>query len=174
MAMNWDKMREPVFSPMQVAAISGVDVLAQRDWRRRKFLDLIGTLGENGRWTYSCRDVLVLYLMRRLADRGFQIDHARNVSFAIYQTVAEMARAALEDEDPRPKGVKRFVTITYDPKLDDGNSTASGWTASPVDGIDGSLPLAMDAFQIVDCASLAYRMPNALVESLRECLGGEA
>jgi hypothetical protein len=57
------------FTPSQAAAITGVSVDSQRDWRRRMFLP-----GNPGGWTrYSLRDLCRLRLMRALVECGLPI-----------------------------------------------------------------------------------------------------
>ena len=55
------------FTPAQVAAITGVSVVLQRDWRRRGYLSSSSD-GKHNR--YGLRDVCLIYALRAFSDTG--------------------------------------------------------------------------------------------------------
>lgn len=59
---------ERVFSQSDASRLSGVPQDVLRDWRRREFLDGLGEQGENGRWSYSFHEIILLAIVRALED----------------------------------------------------------------------------------------------------------
>lgn len=76
------------FSPSEAAAITGVSVDLQRDWRRR------GLLPENkeGKWTrFNLDHIIEMSVMKVFADAGFSVSYvAECASMAILPTLARM------------------------------------------------------------------------------------
>lgn len=74
------------FSPSEAAAITGVSVDLQRDWRRRELLPE----NEGGKWTrFRLDHVIQMSVMKVFADAGFSVSYvAKFASMAILPTLA--------------------------------------------------------------------------------------
>jgi len=74
------------FSPAEAAAITGVSVNMQRDWRRR------GLLPENteGKWTrFDLKHIIEMSVMKAFSDAGFSVSYvAEFASMAIMPSLA--------------------------------------------------------------------------------------
>lgn len=76
------------FSPSEAAAITGVSVDLQRDWRRR------GLLPENklGKWTrFDLKHIIEMFVMKVFSDAGFAVSNVAEIaSLAILPTLARL------------------------------------------------------------------------------------
>lgn len=76
------------FSPSEAAAITGVSVDLQRDWRRR------GLLPENkqGKWTrFDLKHIIEMFVMKVFSDAGFSVSSVAEIaSLAILPTLRRL------------------------------------------------------------------------------------
>lgn len=68
---------EREFSPSEAAAITGVSLDLQRDWRRRGFLPE----NKQGKWTrFSLSDIIQMSTMKTFTDAGFSVSYVSSFS----------------------------------------------------------------------------------------------
>lgn len=86
----------PTFTPADIAAVAGVPVSLQREWRRQEILPKKDDRG----WTRITLDELArIFVLKRIADSGFTLKQAQ---LASYQAVKPML-AALEQQASSPE-----------------------------------------------------------------------
>lgn len=97
-----------MFKPSEVEELTGIKQENLRDWRRRGFTSF-GTASENGRWTYSKRDLLMLCITSELLSRWFRLDQALYYSsecvpqVALWLELPETPFSGLEGSIPNDK-----------------------------------------------------------------------
>lgn len=65
-----DPFLDPTLSPSELADLTEPTPELQRNYRAREMLDDIGTAGDNGRWKYSLRDVVAIWISDKLCWGG--------------------------------------------------------------------------------------------------------
>lgn len=69
------------YSLQEIQERTGIDPENLRDWRRRGLLEGVGTLQENGRWSYRVGDVLLLAIAVHLVRQsGLHLAHALKIA----------------------------------------------------------------------------------------------
>lgn len=147
---------DPVYSPGAVTTITDVHPDHLRDWRRRDFLNMIGTADENGRWKYSLRDAVAIWIGVRLSQ------HGRSMPLAdAFRYGAAMAGSVIERFLCRNRGIQRtagryFVTLA---EGDAQDGKAYGITSMRVADLSELAGREFDLMTVLDAERLAATIP---------------
>jgi len=140
-----------MFSPMDLEDLSDWSAQNFRDYRRKGYLDLIGTRLENGRWRYSRRDGATVWLAGIIHERDRLID--LNHIFGQAYGLADDLLAHI-DGKPAP----RYAAAVY---TRDENGL-HGWEAIRTDSIDAIDVPGLVSVEALDLAALARIAPDKL------------
>ncbi|WP_152968369.1 hypothetical protein [Gemmobacter sp. LW-1] len=147
---------EPTYSPGAVATITDAPPEHLRDWRRRDLLNLIGTAEENGRWKYSLRDVVAIWIGLRLSQHGRAMPLATAFNYG-----AGLAETVINRFLARKVGIpttgKRYAVTLADGDTKDGKTY--GITTLRVADLAELAGRDFDMLTVLDCERLAATIP---------------
>lgn len=100
MEQNWSH----VFTPGELAQITGISTEQQRDWRRRELI--VGKDEPNKHAQFDLITVAELLVLKRLIDQGIPVSRAKSLAEKSAQAVARFAAG-----DPRASRYIVFYTL---------------------------------------------------------------
>lgn len=146
---------EPELSPAEFARVTGVSPDMQRDWRRRGYIDDIGTMQKNGRWKYDWSDAFLIFIARKIVANGFELTLSLRIANTIAPFVLFQAQHqwGIYSTDGRNK---RFFRVFKDPAKE--VEGYDDWTAKTTMYLDDGSGVA--ASILVDAHMIAYQLPE--------------
>ncbi|MEP0188822.1 hypothetical protein [Roseibium sp.] len=125
----------------------------QRDWRRRGYIENLGTQSDKGRWLYDWYDAFIIYLMRQMYEGGCELSRAQLFAATIYEDVLSYAIEARFPGKVAPRC--RYHHFFKDPRgrVEDGN-----WVARPFNSLESGKIRSVGF--LVDCSGLANDLPG--------------
>ena len=163
---------EPHMPPAKLAEVTGLSADMQRDWRRRGYIENLGTQGSNGRWEYDWADALYVYLMRQMYDGGCELSRALMFAVTLSPDVLLHAVKARYPGKVSPRFRYYRFQIDERGRLEDGK-----WFAVRFNDLNALETRAVGL--IVDCVALANDLPAAfgkpisdMDEAIERDLGG--
>lgn len=151
-------MNEPTFSPADVEELTGWHAQGQRDMRHKGYLENYGTLGDNGRWRYSKRDLIAFWIAGVLYER-----ERRDLAQTLAQswTMAEHVLARVEAR-PAPQ----FVVFGWKTERLAGGLTLSGTEFAYFNSLDDASRSGFVHLEVTDLKALAALASDRLIEAL--------
>lgn len=104
------RYREGQFTPSEAAAITGLSLHLQRDWRSQGLL----RAREGGRASFSPRDLAEMRVMVRLRSLGLSLPHAKEVAEQAAPSVVQVALADHRDKTLAVDGPQNRVAQFID------------------------------------------------------------
>lgn len=160
------QLDDPMFKPSKIEGMTSLHPDTLRDWRRLRILDHYGKANVSGRWMYSLRDAIGLWIAGVLTGtdglRGAMLLRARDLAPAI-------AARVIADEEGSPAPNKRFVGGVYVGALEDGEDGSIGesWeavdTLAELDRFEGA-----HEFRFLDLKTFADTVPADLRAAILE------
>lgn len=151
-----NRLTDPVHSPGAVTTITDVHPDHLRDWRRRDILNMIGTADENGRWKYSLRDVVAIWIGLRLSQHGRSMPLAEAFRYGAAMAGSVIVRFLHRDAGIPSTAGRYFVTLA-DGFVQDGK--AYGMTTMRVADLSELAGREFDLMTVLDAERLAATIP---------------
>lgn len=143
-------------SPGAVASLTQPTTDLQRNYRARGMFDGIGEPDEAGRWKYSLRDVVAIWIGDRLHMNGLGMDRRdalRNGNALADTVITRFLRRHAGVKD----GTARYVVTVADGHAQEGKT--SGLTFLRTSDLASLAERAFDALTVLDCERLAATIP---------------
>ena len=154
-------------TPMEVEAMTGVSPEVLRNWRSRGFMDDLGTKLHNGRWVYSPRDTMTIWVMWQMSGVGMNnaaaMMGANIITWNILRDMNGFRYLRGVDAAARVNGAKvpnRYFVMYFDEEW----KTFSDMEISRVEvGLPGGF--------ILDQWRIAQAVPQGIVDMIEEAEG---
>lgn len=138
---------------MEVAEISNVHPDTLRDWRHRGLISTFGDLQPNGRWLYSVREAVALYLGWRLIVEA-KVERAEALRIG-FEVAPDLITAIRGDG---PWRHYRASVFTVD-------ASSTGWSVRRLDDL-AEIRNAILVTNVLNIAALAAAAPREVREAV--------